>query len=162
MGDRVTFVFAESASTDTQPTDTVLCLYAHWIGFERHERLAYGIHQARPRWKDFSYATRICVSQIIGDEWTSEYGFGLYPALMRDAGDHHWDDRYPLTVYWGNEMVQDGGDFMPFIEYLRQHLSTELLEQYGVSAQDRVDSGEEALLSPEAYLLPGADSEVSQ
>lgn len=142
MGDRVTFIFAHSASTKTEPKDTVLCLYAHWLGEERHERLAFGIHQARSRWQDYSYATRICVSHIIGDEWQSEYGFGLYPALVEEVSGA-WDDRYPLTIHWADEMVHDGEDLVPFEDYLREHLSTEVLNQ---SAEDRVAQSMESMM----------------
>ena len=39
--------------------------------------LATAINKARPRWEDESYATRICISQIIGDEWDQEYSWGI-------------------------------------------------------------------------------------
>jgi hypothetical protein len=39
--------------------------------------LATAIAKARSRWTDESYATRICISQIIGDQWDQEYSWGI-------------------------------------------------------------------------------------
>jgi hypothetical protein len=41
------------------------------------ENLANAVEQARPRWTDESYATRIAISQLINDEWASETGWGI-------------------------------------------------------------------------------------
>jgi hypothetical protein len=40
-------------------------------------RLADAVIAARPRWTDTSYATRIAISQLIGDQWNMETGWGL-------------------------------------------------------------------------------------
>lgn len=71
MGDRAVFGFAKSAGTEP------IFLYGHWCGFERHELLVKAIEAARPRWNDHSYATRICISQIIGDGWAGELNWGI-------------------------------------------------------------------------------------
>jgi hypothetical protein len=39
--------------------------------------LARAVDKARPRWSDESYATRIAISNLIKDEWTSETGWGI-------------------------------------------------------------------------------------
>ena len=70
MGDRANFGFKQS-------NDTTIFLYGHWAGHGMLERLANAVEAARPRWTDESYATRICVSQIVGEDWNSETGWGL-------------------------------------------------------------------------------------
>jgi len=40
--------------------------------------LAEALASARPRWSDEGYATRIIISQIIGNDWKEETGYGLY------------------------------------------------------------------------------------
>jgi hypothetical protein len=41
------------------------------------ENLANAVQAARPRWTDESYATRICISQLINDGWNQETGWGI-------------------------------------------------------------------------------------
>ena len=48
-------------------------------------RLADAVIEARPRWSDPSYATRIAISQIVGDQWTEETGWGLH---VNEIGDN--------------------------------------------------------------------------
>ena len=40
-------------------------------------KLADAVIAARPRWNDESYATRIAISNLIGDQWNMETGWGL-------------------------------------------------------------------------------------
>lgn len=70
MGDRANFVFVDGAG------DTI-CLYGHWAGHNMLGKLADAVIAARPRWNDESYATRIAISHLIGDQWNMETGWGL-------------------------------------------------------------------------------------
>lgn len=70
MGDRANFGFKDRKG------DTVY-LYGHWAGYQMLGRLADAVHAARPRWTDESYATRICISQLIGEDWGQETGWGI-------------------------------------------------------------------------------------
>jgi len=70
MGDRANFGFKDRKG------DTVF-LYGHWAGAHMLENLANAVETARPRWNDEEYATRISISQLVGDEWTSETGWGI-------------------------------------------------------------------------------------
>jgi hypothetical protein len=47
-------------------------------------RLADAVIAARPRWNDPAYATRIAISQIIGNQWDMETGFGLHVNEISD------------------------------------------------------------------------------
>ena len=71
MGNRTVWGFRDKSDSP------IIFLYSHWGGSTRHEDLALALEASRPRWNDESYATRICISSIIGDDWKSEYGFGI-------------------------------------------------------------------------------------
>jgi hypothetical protein len=70
MGDRANFGFV-------QPNGQTIVLYGHWAGHNMLGKLADAVIAARPRWTDSSYATRIAISQLIGDQWNMETGWGL-------------------------------------------------------------------------------------
>ena len=70
MGDRANFGFV-------QTNGNTIVLYGHWAGHNMLSNLAEAVFKARPRWNDSSYATRITISQMIGDQWNSETGWGL-------------------------------------------------------------------------------------
>jgi hypothetical protein len=70
MGDRANFGFKDRKG------DTVF-LYGHWAGFKMLETLADSVKVAEPRWTDESYATRICISNIIGPAWEPLTGWGI-------------------------------------------------------------------------------------
>lgn len=71
MGDRATFVFEQGDA------NSAIYLYGHWAGDGMMNILASAIEISRPRWDDESYATRIVISQIIGNEWQEEMGWGI-------------------------------------------------------------------------------------
>ena len=70
MGDRANFVFV-------QPNGESIVLYGHWAGHNMLANLAEAVAKAQPRWSDPSYATRISISQMIGESWGMETGWGL-------------------------------------------------------------------------------------
>lgn len=70
MGNRANFGFRQGNG------DTIF-LYSHWGGENMMARLADAIIAANPRWHDESYATRIAISTMIGEEWNQEYGWGI-------------------------------------------------------------------------------------
>lgn len=70
MGNRANFVFVDRKGDG-------MVLYGHWAGTEMLKRLAEAVVHARPRWNDTSYATRIAVSRLVGDQWNMETGWGL-------------------------------------------------------------------------------------
>ena len=78
MGDRANFGFV-------QPNGDTIVLYGHWAGHQMLGRLADAVIAARSRWTDSSYATRIAISQLIGDQWNMETGWGLH---VNEIGDN--------------------------------------------------------------------------
>ena len=77
MGDRANFGFV-------QPNGNTIVLYGHWAGHQMLGRLADAVIAARPRWNDPAYATRIAISQIIGNDWSDETGYGLHVNEISD------------------------------------------------------------------------------
>jgi len=77
MGDRANFGFKDRKG------DTVF-LYGHWAGFRMLENLADAVQAAEPRWTDETYATRIAISHLVGDEWKSETGWGISVNQLAD------------------------------------------------------------------------------
>jgi len=77
VGDRANFVFV-------QPNGETIVLYGHWAGHNMLAKLADAVIAARPRWNDNSYATRIAISQLIGDQWNMETGWGLSVNTIQD------------------------------------------------------------------------------
>jgi hypothetical protein len=70
MGDRANFGFRQS-------NGETIVLYGHWAGHDMLGNLASAVEAARSRWTDESYATRICVSHLVGDQWHDTTGWGL-------------------------------------------------------------------------------------
>ena len=84
-------------------------LYSHWGETSMYGDLAHAIYQARPRWTDESYCTRIIISNLICPEWASETGFGLWAStepshhetsievdmvnktVIDNTGEHDWE-----------------------------------------------------------------------
>lgn len=93
MGDRANFGFRADSESP------VVVLYAHWGGYEMMRNLAHAIETARPRWTDEGYATRISISQLIGEEWNQEYSYGIY---VNEIGDN--EHSVPV-VNWADQTV---------------------------------------------------------
>ena len=93
MGDRANFGFKDSKG------DT-LYLYGHWAGHRMLENLADAVAAAEPRWTDESYATRIAISRLVGDEWQSETGWGLTINALADN-----EHKVPVIDWNGKEFI---------------------------------------------------------
>ena len=90
MGNRANFGFKDSKG------DTVF-LYGHWAGHRMLENLADAVEHARPRWNDESYATRITISRLVNEEWTSETGWGI---TVNELADN--EHKVPV-IDWSNK-----------------------------------------------------------
>lgn len=111
MGDRIVY-------TIKQDKDLSVNLYSHWGGYGRFEDLARALKAAEPRWSDSSYATRIIVSQLIGDEWNSELGFGLWASNGQgDYGGDHPD----IIIDLVNKTVTDETGEHSFDSFINYH-----------------------------------------
>jgi len=91
MGDRANFGFRADQNSP------VVVLYAHWGGYQMMSNLAHAIAKARGRWHDDGYATRICISQLIGSDWDQELSFGIYVDNIKDP-DQGTRPRFRLSL----------------------------------------------------------------
>ena len=71
MGDRMVVGFQAKSA---EPT---IYLYAQWGGEAQKQILVNALQKSESRWTDADYATRICISQIVGDSWNDTLGFGI-------------------------------------------------------------------------------------
>jgi hypothetical protein len=90
MGDRANFGFKDRKG------DTVF-LYGHWAGHRMLENLSNAVAAARPRWTDESYATRIAISQLVGEDYKQETGWGLQ---VNELGDN--EHKVPV-INWASQ-----------------------------------------------------------
>jgi len=111
MGDRIVY-------TIKQDSELSLNLYSHWGGYDRFEALAKAISAAQPRWNDTSYAARIIVSQLIGDQWAEETGFGLWASTEHGmyGGDHP-----DIVIDLVNKTVEDETGIHSFEQFINYH-----------------------------------------
>lgn len=97
-----------------QTDESFICLYSHWGEYTALEDTARALNKARERWDDETYAARIIISQIIGDKWDDELGFGLWVS-NEPCTDEMW-----VLIDLPNQTVtaQDGEHtFEQFVNY---------------------------------------------
>ena len=111
MGDRIVY-------TIKQDKDLSVNLYSHWGGYDRFINLARALNAAEPRWNDSSYATRIIVSQLIGDNWKDETGFGLWAS---NEGGEYGGDHPDITIDLINKTVEDETGTHSFEQFISYH-----------------------------------------
>ncbi len=111
MGDRVVY-------TIKQDQDLSVNLYSHWGGYDRFINLANALNAAEPRWNDGSYATRIIVSQLIGDQWADETGFGLWAS---NSDGNYGGDHPDITIDLINKTVEDETGTHTFEDFISYH-----------------------------------------
>lgn len=99
MGDRFVYGFRESADSPA-----TVYLYAHWNGASAESDVLSALHAAQPRWGDGSYATRIAISTIVGNDWREETGYGIYAEAGRGKA-HGGDYRYIYVIEWRERRI---------------------------------------------------------
>jgi len=113
MGARINFVMKAYENEQAHVT-----LYSHWGEGSWRADLGMALSKAAPRWTDPSYAIRIVVSQLIGDQWHKETGFGLFTSVDgEDLGD------FTVVLDFPNQTVNDTGNehsFSSFVEYQQE------------------------------------------
>ena len=95
MGDRAVFGFRANEQAPT------IFIYQHWVNGEQEVVLAEVLECSRERWYDNSYATRICISQIVGDRWSDSLGYGIYTGETSHGSDYE----YVFIVDWERQSV---------------------------------------------------------
>jgi len=113
VGDRIVYSIK-------QDKDLSVNLYCHWGGYDRFVDLARALQAAEPRWNDGSYATRIIISQLIGDQWDQELGFGIWASSSDGSygGDHP-----DIIINLINKTVEDETGTHSFDSFISYHSS---------------------------------------
>jgi hypothetical protein len=109
MGARTNFHFVDG--------DNTLTLYSHWGGDTRKKDLANALLMASPRKGDNSYFLRIAVSQIVGNYWDAETGFGIF----LNEPDNPEEQYGTLIVNLNDWTVSDDGVVMPINSFVEQY-----------------------------------------
>ena len=94
MGARTTFELKDHNGS--------IFLYSHWGGDTKREDAIKALAEAKYRWgiNDTTYAMRIFISQIVGDSWDSETGFGI-------SAKHTFEEQYdPMVIDFENNVVE--------------------------------------------------------
>lgn len=100
-------------------------LYNHWGGESKWEDTKKALEASQPRWGDVSYASRIFISQIIGENWASETGYGI---VADERGAMPFEEEYfAMTVDFGLNQIEISGMVMSFSEFLASADKTEEL-----------------------------------
>lgn len=126
MGSRTQWIIKEDTSGNA------VHLYSHWGGDSKFEDTQRAIAKSEPRWSDTSYGVRIFISQIIGNQWESETGFGIA------VGDSHavlFEESYfHAVIDFPNQVVTFGSHTWTFAEFVTaEDISEQLVnEHYGM------------------------------
>jgi hypothetical protein len=125
MGDRANFGFKQS-------NGETIVLYGHWAGFDMLANLAEAVLAAESRWDDESYATRIAVSHLVGDQWQATTGWGLSVNTILDN-----EHKIPL-IDWSNKTfsLHEEAPWSESTEYTVRGMSDEPI--FTLSLQDFV------------------------
>lgn len=112
MGDRATFVIEQRGEgKEVVP----LYLYGHWAGHNMMANLSDALIAAHDRilMDDQVYATRIIISNLIGEDWRSETGWGISPYFCDSEHSvpvvnlntqmvrllpHKWDTKFDINA----------------------------------------------------------------
>jgi len=94
MGDRANFGFR-------QADGNTIFLYGHWAGYGMMNTFAHALKRVMEagRVGDPFYATRIAISEIIGDCWKDDLGWGISVNYLCDN-----EHKVPV-VDWATAMV---------------------------------------------------------
>lgn len=111
MGDRIVYVIKQDEKLSVN-------LYSHWGGYDRFINLANALKAAQPRWNDSSYGTRIIISQLIGDQWNDEHGFGIWAS---DEHGMYGGDHPDIVIDLVNNTVQDETGTHSFEQFINYH-----------------------------------------
>jgi len=80
MGERINYVFDDG-------TETLTVLYSHWGATNWEDDLIAALDHAKPRYRDYSYFTRMVISHLIREHILDETGFGIYSVARWEMSD---------------------------------------------------------------------------
>lgn len=97
---------------EVKDRDGSIFLYSHWGGDTKFEDAVNALKEAEPRWSDTTYGMRIFISQIIGDYWNSETGYGI-------SAKSNFEEQYdPMVINFENQTVEYLDEIRSFKEFV--------------------------------------------
>ena len=121
MGDRLNIEFIYGVyewNPETNKSEKVgessVHLYSHWGGhrilFSKEEgSLSDAIDEARNRWRDPAYFSRIVMTRLIGEQWSQNLSWGIAP--------YEQDSEYPeLKIHIDEQLIEFDGTTQSFEE----------------------------------------------
>jgi hypothetical protein len=125
MGDRANFGLR-------QTDGNTIFVYGHWAGYEMLAQFANALDYAQNagRLDDPAYGTRIVISQLIGDDWKGDLGWGITVNYLTDN-----EHRVPVydfstrevTLYdfdWKKGTLTDSIVTFPLNDFIRKYSKT--------------------------------------
>jgi hypothetical protein len=121
MGSRTTWEIRTHADSPS------IYLYSHWGGESKWVDTVRALSAAEPRWSDPTYAARIFISQIVGEYWSAETGFGI---TAGNAGELPFEESYfSVVVNFESNSLVAGNTFYSFSEFLATEDAPEFLRE---------------------------------
>ncbi len=109
MGARTTW------AVKTEEGDAVVWLYSHWGGESKFFDTVNALSHSKPRWGDSTYGARIFISQLIGEGWNEETGFGITTGTLENVP---FEEEYDLAVVdFTTNTITYGSDTYTFEEF---------------------------------------------
>jgi hypothetical protein len=82
-------------------------VYLHWDGHEIREKAMKAIKRVANagRLNDEGYATRIAISEIVGDYWKDDLGYGIYVGndIEQTIADNEFDI---IVIDWNKQRLE--------------------------------------------------------
>lgn len=95
--------------------DMGIWFYTHWGGSTLLKDLQNAVKAAKSRWEDSPYCFRIILSQLIGENWKEETGYGLDIKFM----DSEYEDPIVSII---EKTVQYNGVEYTFEEFIKKDI----------------------------------------
>lgn len=113
----------------TDDSNTAIHLYSHNGGEDKFLDTQAALAKAETRWSDSTYGARIFISQIIGDNWSGELGFGI--AVGNDTDNLFEESYFHAVIDFSNERVIFGSHEWTFAEFvIAEDISEDLINEY--------------------------------
>lgn len=119
MGARTTWEIRTSSKSPS------IYLYSHWGGDSKWSDTVAALRAAEPRWEDPTYGARIFISQIVGNDWNEETGYGITAGV---SGEWPFEEEYfPVLVDFSNQTVETSNGLYKFSEFTSEEIFSVLV-----------------------------------
>ena len=110
----------------TETGNAVTWLYSHWGGENKLSDTKRALREARPRWSDTPYGARIFISQIVGNDWERETGYGI---TTGEENNPPFEEEYDyVKVDFTTQTITYGAFVFSFGNFVELEANTILVE----------------------------------